>query len=175
MRTWIGYTLAATLYWPMSFVMAQDPIGGRFGSAAGCLRDSASRLHSHMDCGEFPRDDIVITTEIPTQPIVVSLPDVVITDCEAQIEFNYTQRGAIARVEGSIENETCAASEGSFTVSIRTSNDDFEQVTQEYHETWQRGDDQPVNFSHDYEIGDNVDLIRVRTLKSMCKCSAPAE
>ncbi|MGV3592001.1 MAG: hypothetical protein ACO1PZ_09955 [Gammaproteobacteria bacterium] len=175
MHTWIGYTLAITLYWPMSFAAAQDPSSGRFGSAAGCQRESASRLNSHMDCGEMPRDDLVITTEIATQPIVVTLPDVVITDCEARIEFEYTQRGAIARVEGLIENETCAASEGSFTVSIRTSNDDFEQTTREYHETWQRDDDQPVAFSRDYEIGDNVDLIRVRSSKSMCKCSAPAQ
>lgn len=176
MRTCIGHTLvAAILTGIAATAAAQDPVSGRFGSAAGCSRDSASRLQSRMDCGEFPRDPIVITTEIDAQPIVVTLPDVVITDCEAIIQFEYTQRGAIARVKGSIENETCAASEGSFTVSIRTANDDFEQTTREYHETWQRTDDQPVVFSRDYEIGDNVDLIRVRSSKSMCKCSAPTQ
>ncbi|MDY6984200.1 MAG: hypothetical protein SV422_14035, partial [Pseudomonadota bacterium] len=148
---------------------------GRFGDAIGCKRESASRLSSHLDCGEIQGAPIVITTEVPTQPIVVALPAVVITDCEAIIQFEYTQRGALARVEGTIENETCPASSGSFTVSLRTSNDDFEQTTLEFHETWQRDDDEDVNFSRDYAIGDNVDLIGVRTSKSMCKCAAAAE
>lgn len=116
-----------------------------------------------------------ITTEIPAQPIVVEMPAVVITDCEAIIKFEYTQRGAVARVEGTIGNETCPASSGSFTVSLRTSNDDFEQTTLDFHETWQRDDGENVSFSRDYDIGDNVDLIRVRTSKSMCKCAEAAE
>lgn len=177
MRTWIGYTLVANLLGIAPLVAAQDPSEGRFGDAIGCKGQVASRLSSDLDCGEvqFQRDPIVIRTEIEAQPIVVEIPDLVVTDCEAIITFEYTQRGALARVEGTIENETCPASAGSFTVSIRTSNDNFEQATQEYQETWQRADDQPVSFSRDYEIGDNVDLIRVRTSKSMCKCAAAAE
>jgi hypothetical protein len=108
-------------------------------------------------------------------PIVVSLPDVVIANCEATILFEYSQRGSNARVSGEIENPTCAASEGSFTVSLRTSNDNFEQTTLDFEESWQRDDDQPVAFSRDYPIGDNVDLIRVRTSKAVCKCTAVAQ
>lgn len=174
MRTWIGYTLVASLIGIAPFALSQDPGAGRFGHAVGCTGQVASRLSSKLECGEvqFQRDPITIRTEIETPPIVASLPDVVIADCEATIEFAYTQRGALARVEGTIENETCPASSGSFTVSLRTSDDDFEQTTLEFQETWQRDDDQDVSFSRDYAIGDNVDLIRVRSSKSMCKCAA---
>lgn len=175
MHTWIGHTLAASLLGIASLATAQDPSEGRFGDAIGCKGEIASRISSHLDCGEIQRAPIVITTEIPAQPIVVEMPAVVISDCEAIIKFEYTQRGALARVEGTIENETCPASSGSFTVSLRTSNDNFEQTTLEFQETWQREDDQDVSFSREYAIGDNVDLIRVRTSKSMCKCAATAE
>lgn len=98
--------------------------------------------------------------------------EIVITDCEATISLEYTQRGAVARVRGEIVNDMCPASSGSFVVSIRTADDGGTIATQDYPETWQRSDDQPVSFSKDYPIGDNVDLVRVRTLKGTCKCAA---
>lgn len=175
MRTWIGSTFALALLGISPFTTAQQGVldDERFSAAEGCRRESASRVSASLECGEVRRDPIVVRTEIPGQPIVVEMPAVVINDCEAIIKFEYTQRASIARVEGQIENETCAASSGSFTVSLRTSNDAFEQSTVDHQETWQRTDNEPVTFSRDYEIGDDVDLIRVRTSKSVCKCTAP--
>lgn len=172
MRTWIGYPLALALLGISPLTAAQDALEDeRFSSTDGCRRESASRLSASRECGEVRRDPIVVRAELPGQPIVVEMPAVVINDCEAIIKFEYTQRASIARVQGQIENTTCAASAGSFVVSLRTSNDAFEQATVDHQETWQRTDDQPVTFSRDYEIGDDVDLIRVRTSKSMCKCA----
>jgi hypothetical protein len=175
MRTWTGFTLVAGLLSLAQLAAAQASGEGRFDDATACKGSVASRLSSDIDCGEITRESrepIVVRTELEGPPLVVSLPDVVINNCEATIQFEYTQRGSTARVSGEIENPTCAASAGTFTVSLRTSNDNFEQTTLDFAESWQRDDDQPVAFSRDYPIGDGVDLIRVRTSKAVCKCTA---
>lgn len=176
MHKWSSYVLGALLasLLPLGAV-AQDPSSGRFGQAIECKRENSSRLPSNQDCGTTSGETLVTTTEVPTQPLIVTLPGLVIANCEAIVSLKYSQRGAIARVEGEIENETCPASTGSFTLSIRTANEQREQTTQDYEESWQRDDDQTVLFSRDYPIGDDVDLIRVRTLRSTCKCTAAAE
>lgn len=163
----------AMLFVASTMAVAQDPGAGRFGAAEGCNRENSSRLPARLDCGEAQREPIRITTEVGQLPVTVKFPEIVITDCEAAISLEYTQRGAIARVEGTIVNDMCPASAGSFVVAVRTSNDLDEDRTQEYPETWQRTDDQPVSFSKDYAIGDDVDLVRVRALKSTCKCATP--
>ncbi|MGP1609567.1 MAG: hypothetical protein ACTS5G_02590 [Burkholderiales bacterium] len=150
---------------------AQDGAGGRFGQAAACLRENASRLPADLDCGARPTDEVVISHEIEITTTLTT-PEIVFTDCQAAIALEYSQRGAIARVQGEINNETCPASSGTFVVSIRTAADDGETLTTEYPETWQRSDAGTVSFSADYDIGENVELVRVRTLRSRCKCTA---
>jgi hypothetical protein len=43
--------------------------------------------------------------------------------------------------------------------------------TLEFVESWRRDDDQPVKFSADYEIGENVDLVRARSRQLRCTCA----
>ena len=170
----IGFTVVIVTLGLAPLVSAQDPASGRFGNAAGCVRENASRLPGEVYCGETPRDEVVITHEVQLTTTLTT-PEVVITDCQAEISLEYSQRGAIARVEGTIENTMCPASSGTFVVSVRAVNENGEAVTQEHPESWERSDDQPITFSADYEIGANVDLARVRTLRSRCKCTASAE
>jgi hypothetical protein len=149
---------------------AQD---NRFESAAGCTREGSSRLPQDLRCGERPTDTVVITHQLEISTTVAT-PGAVIADCGAEISLVYSQRGALAQVEGVIDNPTCPASSGSFTVAVRTTGENGKAITQEFPETWERTDDQPVTFSAEYAIGDNVDLTRVRTLRSRCKCSGAA-
>lgn len=153
-------------------VHAQAPDAGRFGGAAGCVRENASRLPGDINCGETPTDDVVITHELEITTTVAT-PAFIVADCQTEITLEYTQRGNIARVMGEIGNTMCAASSGSFVVSVRTTDAAGIVTTQEFPETWQRSDDQPVSFSADYAIGDDVDLTRVRTVRSRCLCTQP--
>ena len=151
---------------------AQAPEGGRFGAATGCVRENASRLPGDVYCGETPADDVVITHELEITTTVPT-PAIIVADCQTEIALEYTQRGNIARVKGEIGNTMCAASSGSFVVSIRTTDAAGAVTTQEFPETWQRSDDMPVTFSADYELGADVDLTRVRTVRSRCRCTRP--
>ena len=62
-------------------------------------------------------------------------------------------------------------------LSVRTRDESGEQSTREFPQTWTRDDAQPVLFSTDIPIGENVDLVRVRALNLRCTCAeaqAPA-
>lgn len=95
------------------------------------------------------------------------------TRCEAIATVEYEQRNTIARVEGSIENGSCVASSGEYTIAIIVRDEKGESNTLEFSETWQRADDQPVKFLSDYEIGEGVELVRVRSRRLTCICAGP--
>ena len=98
-----------------------------------------------------------------------------ILQCEVVIDSEYTQRDTIVRVNGSITNETCAASSGEYEIEIRVRNSTGEQQVLVFSESWQRDDDQPVAISADYPIGENTELIRLRSRGLRCNCTDPAE
>jgi len=91
--------------------------------------------------------------------------------CQAGISIEYTQRNTMANVAGTIENEDCGASSGGYTVAVRYRDENGEIHDDEHPETWQRDDDQPFSLNHEYLIGDNMDLIRVRARKIQCVCA----
>lgn len=96
--------------------------------------------------------------------------------CHAKAEFEWWQDNTAAHIEGSITNPDCGASGGTYTVSVRHKDALGEVRRNDYVESWSRDDDQPFRFVHDYEIGDNVDLIRVSARKVVCICAGqPAE
>jgi len=95
--------------------------------------------------------------------------------CEAQIDLEYLQYATIARVEGMLTNEDCAASSGDYDIDIRSRDESGSLETVRFRESWQRDDDQPVMFSTDYQIGENVDLISVRTRNVDCACADTPE
>jgi hypothetical protein len=111
-----------------------------------------------------------------TAPITIEVPAKPTKTCEATIVVEYEQRNTLAHASGSIENPRCAASGGSYTmvISVRTASGEIKML--EFEEPWRRSDDRPVQFEHDYPIGPNVDLLRVRPRGLRCTCDeAPAE
>lgn len=110
------------------------------------------------------RHELEITTRIEGVSIQTR-------QCQAEVALSYAQKNTVASVEARIENTTCGASSGSLVLSVRTANASGEQSTQEFPQTWMREDDQPVTFSAEYPIGENVDLVRVRALRLQCTCA----
>ena len=88
--------------------------------------------------------------------------------CEANLSLEYWQTGDQAEVDMVLNNNECPASSGEFTIQVRYRTEDGELVTDEYPEMWSRDDDQPLEMSRLYPIGDNVDLIRVRSRRLSC-------
>lgn len=96
--------------------------------------------------------------------------------CQAHLEIEYLQKGAEARVDSNLGNKDCAASSGSYTISVRYRDKNGESQTIEFDETWQRDNDQPILASKDYFVGENVDITRVRSKSLQCICAeAPVE
>lgn len=133
---------------------------------------SASRTRSSQ-CGE--------NEEAPAEPIEKELtltfdrPPVESTACRATLSIEYLQIDTIAKVSGQIDNEDCAASSGDYTIQARVRDENGERKELDFPQTWQRNDDQPVNFSAEYPIGENAELLRVRSSGLSCECAEPHE
>jgi hypothetical protein len=93
--------------------------------------------------------------------------------CQANAEFEYWQANTYAHIEGAITNSECAASGGEFVVSVVYLDEAGTRQRKDHTESWSRADAEPFEFEHDYEIGDNVDLIRVSARKVVCICTEP--
>lgn len=98
--------------------------------------------------------------------------------CQAELEMSWYQKGARIRVESELANDDCGASSGTYTVEVRYRGDTQESLKKEFPETWQRSDERPIRSEKEYDIADNVDVIRVRIRKLRCECAveeAPAD
>ena len=102
---------------------------------------------------------------------MLELPPVTTAQCAATIELAYSQRNTLASVEGTLDHGVCGASAGEFRLDIRVRDESGELKTIEFVESWQRDDAEPVRFSGEYRIGDNVDLVNVRSRQLRCTCS----
>lgn len=91
--------------------------------------------------------------------------------CTARASIEYIQNSDVASVRGQITKEGCVQAGGRYTVAvrIRDKNDDLQNL--EFEERWSSDSELPFNFNADYEIGDDVDLIRVRTKSLKCVCA----
>jgi len=99
------------------------------------------------------------------------LPPPKTATCQAAVSISYEQRNTFAHVDGTLKNTMCTASSGNYQLSVTFSNATNEIKILEFNSAWQRSDNQDVKFSSDYEIGENVDLIRVRTRQASCICA----
>lgn len=96
-------------------------------------------------------------------------------ECRAEIAISYVQKNTLADVDGTIENPTCGASSGEFTLAVSVRDDSGALQTLEFQQSWQRTDDKTVEFSAEYPIPENVDLLRIRSRRGRCECvEAPA-
>ena len=112
---------------------------------------------------------VVVATETEVN-FTVELPPVKSAQCAATIEIEYTQRDTLVSVEGTIDHQDCAASNGEHRLTVNVRDENRELKTLEFVEAWQRKDDQPVEFEVSYPIGDNVDLVSVRARHLRCTC-----
>jgi hypothetical protein len=143
----------------------------RFDQALQCKGASGSRIESQTGCEELStgatvviEHELEITTRVEGGVIETH-------QCQADVTLSYVQKNTLASVEGMIGNRTCAASRGSVVLSVRTRNEQGEQATQEFTQSWERDDARPVSFEAEFPIGENVDLTRVRATAVQCTCT----
>ena len=147
---------------------AQDVTGRGDGVPTCRSLSSASRIG--VNCGESEEEPTVRRIEREVD-VLVGAVELRTRECATEVTLDYQQRDTVARVLGLIENETCAASRGSFEIEARVRDENGDTETLAFPETWQREDDGPVEFSADYAIGENVELTRLRTRNLRCLCS----
>ena len=90
--------------------------------------------------------------------------------CAAQLFFTFIQKNTVATVESTLSNPDCGASSGDYTMLVRYRDENNEMQSLEYPETWRRDDDQDIESRKEYFIGDDVDLVTVRSRKLRCIC-----
>ena len=145
------------------------------------LRGAAAQdrmLNTVTDCAQSrsrvskpcePKKTVIKSGSETTLTVEVPAPKT--AHCATTGSLEYTQRDTIAKVEGQIENQDCAASAGKYTLAVVISDEQHELRTLNFSESWQRNDDKPVKFKADYEIGRNVELVRVKYIQSHCMCT----
>lgn len=135
---------------------------------------SASRTRT-AQCGD---EETTVETVEPAElefTLTLERPSIETALCRATQSIEYLQIDTIARVSGVIDNKDCAASSGEYTLQARIRNESGETKTLEFQESWQRSDDRPVEFSAEYPIGENVELLRMRSSRLRCECAEPRE
>lgn len=110
----------------------------------------------------------IVEQEIPTK---MQIPGIQFNSCEAFITLQYHQRNTLARVESTVEHESCTTSVGEYEmlVNIRDENGVSRNLT--FNETWTQKDDSELKLSRDYPIGENATLKRVIAQHIRCECT----
>jgi len=117
--------------------------------------------------GRLPAQEQADDSDKPIQMKMEYQPNA----CKAQLAVEYFQRGDKAHVKTELTNEDCAASAGSYTIRVRIRGADGEIKSTDHPETWKRSDESSVATEKDYFIGDDVDLINVRSRNLKCECA----
>jgi hypothetical protein len=95
--------------------------------------------------------------------------------CQIHVSLAYLQFNDRAQVDSIIENGDCAASSGEYTVRLKVRDQEGSIQRVEYVESWARADDKAIETQKNYDIGSDMDLVRVSTTKLTCLCDKPAE
>lgn len=95
--------------------------------------------------------------------------------CKAQLNLTYIQQNTVAQVDSKLTNTDCAASGGDYAIHVRFRDENNELQSLEYPEIWRREDDRSIEQRKEYFIGENVDLVSVRSRKLQCICDAAGE
>lgn len=135
-----------------------------------CHVASASRTRDA--CGQSSPTTTAIEREL-TLSLELAAPTV--RQCETGIHSEYFQRDTIVRVEQVISNETCGASSGNFEIEALVEDQVGQTETLVFSQSWQREGDEPVEITTDYPIGENVELIRLRSRGLSCTCADAVE
>jgi hypothetical protein len=97
-----------------------------------------------------------------------------VLQCGASTTTAFQQRDTIARVSSTLEIRDCTVASGAFTVAMLVKDENGQDKPLEFSETWQRSDEQDVQFTADYPIGENMELLEVRLQGLKCTCGDPA-
>jgi hypothetical protein len=139
--------------------LAEEPAAGSADQSSRTTVDKNGRTH--------------VTTISTAKDISVEIQaGVKAQSCDATIAIEYEQRNTVARVEATIENPSCAACSGDYTIAVRVRDESGELRTLEFPGKWERADDKPVKLTADYPVGTNVDVVNVRTRGLHCVCAA---
>ena len=128
------------------------------------LDDLASRIQKNED----DANTLTIENEITT---IFTIPEIKLIPCQATLSLGYYQRNTFARVETSIENNSCVVGTGSLEISATIREEDGNTSTLAFPQQWQQNGETKLEFVGDYPIGENVELLRVRSSKIKCDCS----
>jgi hypothetical protein len=145
-----------TSFW----VLAQAQV---HSDATGVKHSAHIKRDPDADTARF-----IVEHEIPTK---MQIPGIQFNACEAFITLKYYQKNTLARVESTVEHDSCTTSTGEFelVVNILDENGVFQNLS--FNETWEQKDNSLPNLSRDYPIGENVTLKRVITQRIRCKCT----
>jgi hypothetical protein len=114
-----------------------------------------------------------VTAEVENEvTFSLELPAAKSPQCATTVAVEYTQRDTVVSVEGTVDHQDCAASAGEYRLTVSVRDESRELKRLEFLESWQRADDQPVAFTAEYPIGENVDLVSVRARPLRCTCAA---
>ncbi len=91
--------------------------------------------------------------------------------CKADLKLEYFQKGVNAHVKSTLSNEQCGASSGNYTVRVQYRDAEGGTKLLEFDETWKRDDDSEVISEKDYFVGDDIDIMRIKSRNLSCQCS----
>jgi hypothetical protein len=109
-----------------------------------------------------------------TLEFLIEAPPVLSVQCGASTTTEYRQLNTVARVKSTLAIADCTAASGLFTVELLIRDESGEDRPLEFNETWQRSDDQDVEFTADYPIGEDMELLSTRLRGLTCTCADPA-
>ena len=104
-------------------------------------------------------------------PIKMQIPGIQFNSCAAFITLQYHQRNTLARVEATVENESCITSMGEYELLFNIRDENGISRNLSFSEAWEQKDDSLLKSSQDYPIGENVTLKRVVAQSVRCKCT----
>ena len=133
---------------------------------AACLAGTAVQAQEELDRtpGAPPQAQGQFTNSVAPPPTA--------PQCVASVSTVYFQANTVAKVESTIEIEGCAAAAGRYTIVARIRDSAGETQTLEFEETFEHTDDQSMTVNRDYPIGQNVELVNLRTRGVRCDCAA---
>ena len=102
-------------------------------------------------------------------------PEPAVRACTAQVEISYSQMNDKVAVDTTLINEDCAASQGEYSVQLRTRDESGNSSVLSFDETWSRESTADIESTKNYEIGENVELVWARINRVSCACSPPEE
>lgn len=118
--------------------------------------DQSTRIDAHLE------KKYTVTLDLEAPPT---------RRCQARVSIEYLQKNTDAAVNSTLENPDCEASSGSYTIAVRYKDESGEQHEAEFVENWERTDGKPIVAVQRYFVGENIDIIRVRTKRLQCLCA----